>query len=188
MSSPIMTKATAGNLSAAASLAANNKNIAVFRDISAYFEDQVAVRMTTGSAVATTAGGRVDVFYCYGSTALNGNVSSGGTSVVVTSATGFAVGQKIMVENEIRTITSSGVSGTTLTIDALQNNHTSGVNIYLITQSARPSLTLGAAAANTTYSDTFFLPTGTWVVTVTNTDATNAITVEISAGTITGVA
>ena len=182
MAVPVMTKAAAGNLSPAAALPAA-KNLAVYRDASAIIEDQVAVRVTTGGTVAATAGARIDVFYVYGSTSLSAAAAAGATSLSVASATGLAVGMKICVANEIRTI--SAISGTTVTIDALQNAQSSGAAVYLMTQTARPTLLLGASAANTTYSDALFLPTGTYVVAVTNTDAANAITAEVSDGQIT---
>jgi hypothetical protein len=186
MAAPVMTKSVVENVLAATSLAASNKTRAYYRDVSNLFEDQVTVSMTTGAAVAGTAGLRVDCFYVYGSTTLNGALTAGATTAVVTSGTGFAKGQKIMIGDEMRTV--SAVSGTSLTIDALERNQANGIGVYIMSQMARPSVTLGAAAINTTYSDTFFLGPGTWVVGLTNTDGTNAVTVSVSSGTITGVA
>jgi hypothetical protein len=50
------------------------------------------------------------------------------------------------------------------------------------------SYTLPSATASTAESKTFFIGTGKWKVTVTNLDASNATTVEITADYVTGIA
>ena len=184
MAAPVMTKSATGNVLAASTLAAS-KNVAVYRDDSANLQDDLTVRVTTGAAATSTAGCQVKVYYVSGSTTLTASASAGTTTLSVASATGIALGQKICVNSELRTV--SAISGTTITIDALQSTQSSSVAVYLITQTARPSITLGAPslAANTTYSDLFRLSTGTWVVAMTNTDASNSITAEMSAGVVT---
>lgn len=50
------------------------------------------------------------------------------------------------------------------------------------------SYTLPSQTASTEESKTFFLGTGQWTVTVTNLDATNAVTLEITSATVDGIA
>lgn len=49
------------------------------------------------------------------------------------------------------------------------------------------SVRLDSAAASTPESRTIFLGTGKWKVTITNLDATNAVTVEITGDYVTGI-
>lgn len=50
------------------------------------------------------------------------------------------------------------------------------------------AFTLPSTTASTEESKTFFLGTGKWTVKVTNLDASNAVTLEISSATVDGIA
>ncbi len=182
MASPTFTLNSVGNLLAAQSLAAN-ANVAVLCDFTTKIEGQVTARVTTGGTSTALSYTKNEGYDIYGSTTLNGGVSAAGTSIVVTSATGFAKGQKIVIENEVRTV--SNVSGTTLTIDALQNNHSNGVAIYLIEQTPTfAGIATMGGTASTTYIKTTYMSTGRYAFVLTNTDASNAVTCEITSATV----
>lgn len=187
---------TAGNLLAAASLAAS-ASIGVYQDASALFEFQLTARMTTGGAAASINGVNVFIYAVYaaivtttGTTTNNGTtLSSGGTTVTLSSVAGIADGSQIVIADEI--VTVSAISGNTLTISAAQYSHVSGVNVYLI--ASTPTITpapLGqnTATANATYSEMVPLPTGRWFINLVNTDVSDAVTVEMSFSSITSVA
>lgn len=196
MAAPVMAAMpSAGNLIASASLAASS-NFGALVDASAQFEAQVDISDTTGGTAAATSGVSISAYHVFaqttttGTTTNNGTaLSAAGTSVTVASATGIHVGQQIAIENEI--VTVSAISTNTLTISALKRSHSNGVAVYLITQTpptTGPTLGQNLTAANTTYSAALFLQTGTWYVSLTNTDATNAVTIEGTSRAITGVA
>jgi hypothetical protein len=197
MAAPQMTSLPSpGNLLSATSLAASG-SIGAYEDASSLFEFQLTNRMTTGSSASATNGVNVNIYAVYativtttGTTTNNGTaLSSGGTSVTLSSVAGLAKGSQIVIANEI--VTVSAISGNTLTISALQYAHSNGVSVYLITST--PTITpapLGqnTATGNETYSGMVPLPTGRWFIYLTNTDATDAVTVEMSFSDINAVA
>jgi hypothetical protein len=76
--------------------------------------------------------GVIGTFATATSTTLNGSIVAGATTLVVTSATGFAVGQQITIDTgvfqEVRKITV--VASTTITVaDAISFGHTTGVAV-----------------------------------------------------------
>lgn len=196
MSAPVMAAMpAAGNLISSQSLAASS-NLGALVDASAQFEAQVDVSDTTGGTAASTSGVSVSAYHVYaqttttGTTSANGTaLSASGTSVTVAIATGIHVGQQIVVENEV--VTVSAISTNTLTISALKRSHNNGVPVYLITQTppvSAPTLGQNLTAANTTYSAAAFLQTATWYLSLSNLDASNAVTVEATSRALSSVA
>lgn len=182
MAAPTYTPGAVGGLLTAVSLAAS-KNVAVFLDYSTKIEGQVSARVSTGGASTASTYTKHEGYFSYGATTITGSVVATGTSIVVASATGIAIGAKIMVENEVRTI--SNVVGTTITIDALQNNHSSGVAVYLMEDTPTYAGTNAMGGTiNKTFARTTFLATGKWVFVLTNTDGANAVTAELTQDTI----
>lgn len=194
MASPV-TQAlpTAGNLYAAASLAAG-KNVGVFYDTSAWFEAALDVRETTGSSAASTSGVSISCYHVYAGTTTTTTITgTSTTSITVASATGLAAGMKAFICNssgvgELLSITS--ISGTTLTVTAPNNSYSGTTSIYLISQTALvtgPTLGQNLTAGNTTYGAAVILSTERWMISLVNLDATNAVTVELTACALTGV-
>lgn len=185
MSATVMESLPAeGNLLASQSLAAS-ANIGAYYDASAVIESQVVVIETTGTA-ASTSGVSVSAYRVYatgttttGTTSANGTgLSASGTSVTVASVSGIHVGQQIVIENEI--VTVSAITTLTLTISALKRAHANGVAVYIITQTppvTYPVLAQNLTASNTTYSEEAVLWTGRWYVSATNLDASNVVTI-----------
>ena len=109
------------------------------------------------------------------STTLSGNTSAGATTLTVTSATGFATGQEVIIDTagfiEARKITN--VAGSVITVaDALTFAHTSGVTV--------------STGTTTTTSGTITAPTTS--VTVTSaTGITNGSFVQIDVNSVSGV-
>jgi hypothetical protein len=108
------------------------------------------------------------------STTLNGSISAGATSFVVTSATGFATGQEVLIDTgqtlEVRKI--SNVVSTTITVaDALFFAHTNGVTV--------------STATTTTLNGALTAPTTTVVVTSATGIVTNSI-IQIDVNSVTG--
>jgi hypothetical protein len=184
MASPTSTFNAIGAFIAAQTIAAA-ASFAALLDASAKIEAQLTARCTTGGTVAATAGLKAEAYYTYGQTSLGASAATSATSLAITSSSGFAVGQRIIVENEV--VTVSAVSGTTLTISALLRAHASGAAVYLIEQVPTETYTLGATAASTTYSKTLYLSTGKYIVLLTNTDASNAVTAEATTATVDGI-
>ena len=190
MASPVMgALPSPGNLIASASLAASASTGILF-DCTSVFEGQLDVSDTTGGTAASTSGLTVGVYHIAASTTLSTSYSSGVTSIAVASATGINKGQKIALggtNGEI--VTVSAISGTTLTVSTTQYAHSTDP-VYLIDQTASIGpVTLGynLTAANTTYSQAFFVPTAYWWLSVANTDVTNAITIAVTSRQITSV-
>lgn len=201
MAAPVMAAMpAAGNLLAAQSLAAS-ANVGVLVDASAQFEAQVDVRETTGATAASTSGVSVAAYHVYAQTTTTGTSSANGTAlsigattVTVSSAVGIAKGQKIAVGPDGsgggEVVTASAISSNTLTISATLNAHANGAPVYLISQTPPvqgPTLGQNLTAANTSYGSTLFLQTATWFLLLTNTDASNAVTVEATSRAVTGV-
>lgn len=191
--SPVMQAIqTPGNLVAAVSMAASG-NTGFFYDISAYFDANVDVRMTTGAASAATSGVNINYYNVYATTTTATTITGGTTSIVVASATGFAKGQKIAVVNASTNVgelvTVATISGTTITISAPVSSYSGTTNVYLISQTPVLASVIGynAAATNTTYGLCSKIDCSRYFVSVVNTDATNAVTVEISGCARTGV-
>lgn len=104
---------------------------------------------------ANASFGVIGTFATPTSTTLNGTISAGATSFVVTSATGFVTGQQVIIDTgtfqEVRKI--SNVVSTTISIsDAVAFGHTSGV-------------TVSTYASTTTLNGALTAPTTTVVVT-----------------------
>ena len=195
MASPVMgSLPSAGSVIAAASLAAS-ANTGALIDCSSVWQGQISVRDTTGGTAASTSGLQVSVYYIYAATAFSTGLASGGSSITVSSGTGLARGMKIAIGGanpEVVTIASSyTVGSTTVPITGTTlYNHSLNDPVYLIDQTPFPAtLTLGynLTAANTTYSNMWPLDTGYYFMSLVNTDATNAITVEVTARYITSV-
>jgi hypothetical protein len=185
-----------GNSYTATSLA-QGKSIAFFFDLSADFEMDLVVRMTTGGASAATSGVTISGYYPYGQTTIDGtttnngsNVAAGGTAVDLAATTGTATGMKIALMGttsggELVTTSGSlgGGSGRSWTISATQYQQNNGSTVYVVTQNATyngPTLGFNAAVANTSYSMRLKIPSDRIVLVLTNTDATNPVTVEVT--------
>ena len=188
MASPVYAAMpTAGSLLAAFTLAASG-SIGAFVDATAVFQSDIAYLDKTGGTAAATSGVACSAYYAYAQTTITAALSAAGTSASVTSATGLYVGQKIAIGTELVTI--SVISGTTITISALQYAHANGTPIYLVTQTADvTAATLGQnlTAANTTYSTELHLQPGAYFVNLVNLDAANSVIVEMTQRSMTGI-
>jgi hypothetical protein len=195
MTAPFLTQGTHGNVVATGTSLGAGKTGAVFYDASPYFETQMTIAFATGGVIAATLGCTFEFYCVYDTgTTISSNIAAGAASVTVGSGTGVTANQRIFLAGntaptgEIVTITN--VAGNVLTISPVtQYAHNSGNAVKLIEQSPThlytPAGYLGAAyAINTPYSKTQFIGPAQWVVQFKNLDVTNAITVEISAGTI----
>jgi hypothetical protein len=122
-------------------------------------------------------------------TTLSAGPSSGATSISVVSATGISTKCAILVVSAStglgELVTVTGVSGTTLTVNALVNSYSSGAYVFVMEQTASGgSIAPGSSwAASTEYSCSIYTPsfvTGAgalWGLVVVNGDGTNAVTV-----------
>lgn len=204
MSTPVVAALPAiGNVIASATVAASAQSCAVI-DNSSQWCDYITPRVTTGATASGTNGLSVNVYVVEGTTTtLGSGVSAAGTSLTVASGTGFAKGMKIGIGGpgasdstnvgEVRTI--SNVSGTTITIDALQNAHASGAVVYLLVQTPYADATGGATrlggtagsigvgtAANITSSEVIGLYDPLlYYVQLSNLDAAQSVTVALTA-------
>ncbi len=191
MAAPSMTLGSPGNLLAQVALGAS-KNMGVYLDVTTIFEAEPHCKLFTGAtAPSATAGVKWEAYHVYGSTTLNGAIAAGVTSVVVTSATGVQVGQRIAIGGAAGTgevVTVSAVAGTTLTVSATQYAHGASDPVYLIEQTATASMQPGPAtgstyAANTCYSKTLYLQTTRYFLLATNLDATSATSMSTRSNT-----
>ena len=193
---------TPGNALTSQSLGAG-KSIGFFVDVSAAFALQTIIRLTTGASASSTSGLSASAQYVYGSTTIDGTttnngtgVAAAGTAVDLASISGVALGMKIALagsSGELVTVSAlgGGASGRSETISATQYAQANGSPVYLVEQTAGvnwPTLGQNLTAGNTTYSKELDLPTGRWWVNLINTDATNAVTVEVSTVAISAVA
>lgn len=183
MAQPVYSAGAIGGLLASQSLA-GNKNVAAFIDASNLIEAQVTARVTTGGSSTASTYTKNEGYFVYGQTTLSAQASATATSITVVSATGIAVGQKIIVGNELHTV--SAVSGATLTVDAIVNTQANGSAVYLIESTPTyPGVSTMGGTASTTYVKTTFLATAKWIFLLTNTDGSNAVTVELTQDNIT---
>ena len=203
MTPQVQTLPSAGNLLASLSLAASATVAVLFNNLTAGlsgsnypFSWDVVVRETTGSTAASTSGVSVSLYNVVASTTINnsGGYSSGVTSIVVASATGIFKGMKIGIDSGAtgEVVTVSAISGTTLTVSTTLYAHANGAGVYLIPQTAPVvGATLGQnlTAANTTYSESFLDLSGNkdWYLVCSNTDASNAVTLDVTARATTAV-
>lgn len=104
---------------------------------------------------ANASYGVIGTFASPTTTTLNGGISAGATSFVVTSGTGFAVGQQVRVDTgtfqEVRKITN--VASTTITVsDALAFGHLTGatVSTYASTTTLNGSVSANATMVTVT--------------------------------------
>ena len=126
-------------------------------------------------------------------TTVTSSVSAAATSFSVGSATGISTKCTLIMVNPAtglgELVTVTGVSGTTLTVNALINNYTSATggvyaNIFVMEQSTTYPLQPGTSwAASTEYSATMYVPGfalsagALFAVVALNGDATYAVTV-----------
>jgi hypothetical protein len=194
MTAPKLTQGTHGNVVPTATSLAAGKVGGFFYDASAAFETQMTIAFTTGGAISATLGVSFEFYCVYDTgTTISGNIAVGATSVTVGSATGITPNQRIYLDGnaagagEIVTVTN--VAGSVLTITATVYAHNAAKAVYLIEQTPThlytPAGYLGAAyVINTPYSKTQFIGPAQWVVQARNLDSVNAVTWEVSAGTL----
>lgn len=114
-----------------------------------------------------------------------GNVRSS-ASLAASGAASYALDFSAKVEGQVTVKNTPGgsISGTRgLRVEFLPRYGTSPSDTTL----PAISYDLPSAAASTAESKTFFLGTGKWVVKVTNLDATNAVTCEITSASVDGI-
>lgn len=192
MSAPVMgARPTPGSVIASQALAAGvTKNIAAVIDNTAGFETHLTCVHAPTTAPSATSGVKQELYEVYGLTTLTNSPSAGGTSITVASATGLYLGMKIMVGDEIVTI--SAISGLTITIGALIRAHNSGNYVWIFAQTPTvvgPVLGQNLTTANSCYSGpALYIPTGEFVLVLTQNDASVATTVEATSRSITSVA
>lgn len=90
----------------------------------------VSLRSSAGSVSVSPAGGAINGFTKLTSARFDQGgkdvfLGAGGTSLSITSATGFSVGQKVLVSNDFvsERVTVTGISGNTLTVTPLRNTY-----------------------------------------------------------------
>lgn len=200
MPSPVYSAGAPGNVINGLSVA-HGTTIAAFLDLSASFEGQVTCEMTTGST-APTAGTTFAAYKIYGNSAVNtlsAAVSSGATSISVTSSAGMHANQKVLLQQaggsklgEIVTIGTAAITGSgpyTVPISATINAYSSGDDVYLVAQAATAVVTPASPsstwAATSDYSGAMILGTSQWAIAANNTDGAQAVTVTVSVDKIT---
>jgi hypothetical protein len=117
-------------------------------------------------ADATVGYGVIGTFATLTSTTANGSIATGATTLVVTSATGFAVGQQITIDTgsfqEVRKITV--VASTTITVaDALSYAHATGVTVTTYVATTTMSAPSVATATTITVTSASGLAVGNFI-------------------------
>lgn len=186
-----------GNSLSGVSLAAG-KNAALLVDASTVIQALVWCLMETGATpptVGTTfAMRRVIGAKATGNTTLSSGPSAAATSISVGSATGITKGRLIALIAAAtgigEVVTVSAISGTTLTVSALENSYLTSDLVFLIEDvpSGGTAAPGSSWVANTAYDTTLYPPIGVWILHALNGDATNAITVSTTTDTIPTIA
>lgn len=190
---PAPTYSTGSAVLSAVSLAAG-KNAAVLIDLSTVIQGMVWCQSETG-ATAPTVGTTFALRRAIGATAagnttLSAAPSAGATSISVNSATGITKGRTIAVISastklgEILTV--SAITGTTLTVSALENAYSTNDLVFLVEDIPSGGTVVPGSswAANTSYGTTMYPPIGVWILHATNGDATNAVIVTAITDTV----
>jgi hypothetical protein len=184
---PAPTYSAGSPLLSAVSLAAG-KNAAALIDLSTVIQGNVFVQMQTGASNAPSVGTsfylrRVIGAKATGNTTLSPGPSSGATSISVVSANGITKGRMIALIaastgiGEI--VTVSAISGTTLTVSALENSYSTSDLVFLVEDTASGGTVVPGTSwtTNTSYDTTMYPPIGVWILHAVNGDASYAVTV-----------
>jgi len=137
----------------------HGQNSAALIDLSNVIQGMVWCQMETGASNAPTTGTTFSLRRVIGATA-SGNTTL--SSVV------------------------SAISGTTLTISALENAYSSGALVFIIEDTASGGVVTPGTSwtTNASYSTTLYPPIGVWALQALNGDATYAVTVTVLTDTV----
>lgn len=203
MPSPVYSAGTPGNVVNGLAVA-KSSTVAAFLDLSTCVEGQVTCEMATG-ATAPTAATTFGAYKAYAAGAsspitITGTVSAGGTSLPVSGAAGLHQNQKVALiaaasgQGEIVTLTAapSGTGAQSIACSATINAYAANDKVYLMSRSASfsvgPSDPASQGWANTTdYSGAMFLGPAQWIIGINNTDAAQAVTVNVTVDRITAI-
>ena len=125
-----------------------------------------------------------------GNTTLSSGASAAATSISVGSTTNIQKGTSLAIVSAStkagEVVVVSAISGTTLTISALENAYSSGALVFIIEDTASGGVVTPGTSwtTNASYSTTLYPPIGVWALQALNGDATYAVTVTVLTDTV----